>query len=199
MRSARGARTPSAWASAHLRPARAAGLRLGLSHEFLGRARRLARRCSSAYGLPQTPRGLDHGLAYEALAAGEIDVIDLYSTDAKIERYGIARARGRPRLLPALRRGAAVSGRRAGALSGRVRGAAEAGRPHRRRHHGPAERARRDRQAGVRRRGARVSGQRADWRRQRSGLGPALFAPGLRAPARASTWRWCSPRSRRPC
>jgi osmoprotectant transport system permease protein len=39
--------------------------------------------------LPQTPRGLDHGLAYEALAAGELELIDLYSTDAKIERYRI--------------------------------------------------------------------------------------------------------------
>ena len=61
-------------------------LQLGLSQEFLGRAdgwpglRR-------AYGLPQSPNGLDHGLAYEALAAGRIDVMDVYSTDAKIERY----------------------------------------------------------------------------------------------------------------
>jgi osmoprotectant transport system permease protein len=34
-----------------------------------------------------TPSGLDHGLAYEAIAAGRIDVMDIYSTDAKIERY----------------------------------------------------------------------------------------------------------------
>jgi osmoprotectant transport system permease protein len=64
-------------------------LRLGLSHEFLGR-RDGWPGLKFAYGLPQqTPRGLDHGLAYEALAAGEVDAIDLYSTDAKIERYGI--------------------------------------------------------------------------------------------------------------
>ena len=63
-------------------------LRVGLSHEFLGR-RDGWPGLRDAYALPQTPRGLDHGLAYEALAAGEIDVIDLYSTDAKIERYGI--------------------------------------------------------------------------------------------------------------
>ncbi|HEX9181410.1 MAG TPA: glycine betaine ABC transporter substrate-binding protein, partial [Burkholderiales bacterium] len=62
-------------------------LRLGLSQEFIGRAdgwdglRR-------AYGLPfATPRGLEHGLAYEALAAGEIDVVDAYATDAKIARF----------------------------------------------------------------------------------------------------------------
>ncbi|MES2150817.1 MAG: glycine betaine ABC transporter substrate-binding protein [Pseudomonadota bacterium] len=62
------------------------GLRLGLSHEFIGRADGwpgLARR----YGLPQQPRGLDHGIAYEALAQKQVDVIDIYSTDAKIRQY----------------------------------------------------------------------------------------------------------------
>ena len=63
-------------------------LRFGLSHEFLGR-RDGWPGLRSAYGLPQKPRGLDHGIAYEALAAGEIDVMDLYTTDAKIERYAI--------------------------------------------------------------------------------------------------------------
>jgi osmoprotectant transport system permease protein len=63
-------------------------LRIGLSHEFLGRADGwpgLARH----YGLTAKPSGLDHGLAYEALAARQIDAIDLYTTDAKIVRYGI--------------------------------------------------------------------------------------------------------------
>jgi len=42
----------------------------------------------AAYRLPYaTPSGLDHGLAYEAIAAGRIDVLDVYTTDAKIERY----------------------------------------------------------------------------------------------------------------
>jgi osmoprotectant transport system permease protein len=63
-------------------------LRFGLSHEFLGR-RDGWPGLQSAYGLPHKPRGLDHGIAYEALAAGEIDVMDLYTTDAKIERYAI--------------------------------------------------------------------------------------------------------------
>lgn len=62
--------------------------RIGLSHEFLGR-RDGWPGLREAYGLPQRPRGLDHGLAYEALAAGEIDVMDVYTTDAKLERYGI--------------------------------------------------------------------------------------------------------------
>ena len=65
-------------------------LRMGLSHEFLGR-RDGWPGLQAAYGLPQAaPRGLDHGLAYEALAAGQVDLIDLYTTDAKIERFGIA-------------------------------------------------------------------------------------------------------------
>ena len=68
--------------------AKHAALRFGLSHEFLGR-RDGWPGLQSAYALPQKPRGLDHGIAYEALAAGEIDVMDLYTTDAKIERYGI--------------------------------------------------------------------------------------------------------------
>jgi osmoprotectant transport system permease protein len=64
-------------------------LRFGLSHEFLGR-RDGWPGLQGAYSLPQKPRGLDHGIAYEALAAGEIDLVDLYSTDAKIQRYRIA-------------------------------------------------------------------------------------------------------------
>ena len=63
-------------------------LRFGLSHEFLGR-RDGWPGLQSAYRLPHKPRGLDHGIAYEALVAGEIDVMDLYTTDAKIERYAI--------------------------------------------------------------------------------------------------------------
>ena len=61
-------------------------LKFALSQEFLGRADGWPG-LQRAYGLPQSPRGLDHGLAYDALAAGRIDVMDVYSTDAKIERY----------------------------------------------------------------------------------------------------------------
>ncbi|MES2126868.1 MAG: glycine betaine ABC transporter substrate-binding protein [Pseudomonadota bacterium] len=63
-------------------------LKLGLSHEFIGRADGwpgLAKR----YGLTQQPAGLDHGIAYEALAQHQVDVIDIYSTDAKIKQYGL--------------------------------------------------------------------------------------------------------------
>ena len=64
-------------------------LRLGFGHEFLAR-RDGWPGLRAAYRLAHRPRGLDHGLAYEALAAGEVDAIDLYSTDAKIARYDIA-------------------------------------------------------------------------------------------------------------
>jgi osmoprotectant transport system permease protein len=75
-------------------------LRFGLSHEFLGR-RDGWPGLQAAYGLPHKPRGLDHGIAYEALAAGEIDVMDLYTTDAKIERYTIVALEDDRRFFPA--------------------------------------------------------------------------------------------------
>jgi osmoprotectant transport system permease protein len=75
-------------------------LRFGLSHEFLGR-RDGWPGLEAAYGLPQKPRGLDHGIAYEALANGEIDVMDLYTTDAKIERYAIVALEDDRRFFPA--------------------------------------------------------------------------------------------------
>jgi osmoprotectant transport system permease protein len=60
---------------------------LGLSHEFQARADGWPA-LQKAYGLPQKPgRSLDHGLAYEALQAGQVDLIDIYSTDAKVGRY----------------------------------------------------------------------------------------------------------------
>ncbi|HEY8025135.1 MAG TPA: glycine betaine ABC transporter substrate-binding protein [Burkholderiaceae bacterium] len=69
--------------------ARQPALRYGLSHEFLGRADGwpgLARQ----YSLHVQPMGLDHGIAYTALAQNQVDVIDIYSTDAQIRQYGLA-------------------------------------------------------------------------------------------------------------
>ncbi|MDQ6679946.1 MAG: amino acid ABC transporter permease, partial [Pseudomonadota bacterium] len=69
-----------------LRP-EAAALHLGLSHEFLERADGWPA-LKAAYRLPLVPgAGIDHGLAYEAVAAGRVDIIDVYSTDAKVGRY----------------------------------------------------------------------------------------------------------------
>jgi osmoprotectant transport system permease protein len=59
-------------------------LRLGLTHEFLGRQDGwgpLERR----YGLAMSDvRGIDHALGYLALCNGDVDVKDAYTTDAKI-------------------------------------------------------------------------------------------------------------------
>ena len=64
-------------------------LRLGLSQEFIGRADGWPG-LKRAYDLPyETPRGLDHGLAYEAIAQHQVDIIDIYSTDAKLDKYGL--------------------------------------------------------------------------------------------------------------
>ena len=62
-------------------------LKLGLSQEFLKRADGWPG-VKAAYALPfASPQGLDHGLAYEAIAGGQIDVTDIYSTDSKIAKY----------------------------------------------------------------------------------------------------------------
>ncbi|PSQ82041.1 MAG: amino acid ABC transporter permease, partial [Bacteroidetes bacterium QS_8_68_15] len=42
-----------------------------------------------AYDLPQSPRGVDHDIAYRGLRSGAVDVIDLYSTDAEIDAYDL--------------------------------------------------------------------------------------------------------------
>src|SRR5512132_2076048 len=64
-------------------------LRLGLSQEFIGRADGWPG-LKRAYDLPfDTTSGLDHGLAYEAIAQHQVDAIDIYSTDAKIDKYGL--------------------------------------------------------------------------------------------------------------
>ncbi|MEO1022894.1 MAG: glycine betaine ABC transporter substrate-binding protein [Bacteroidota bacterium] len=63
------------------------GLKLGFSNEFLDRQdgwKGLQHR----YQIQEADvTGLDHDLAYRALEAGDIQVIDLYSTDAEIEYY----------------------------------------------------------------------------------------------------------------
>ena len=66
-----------------------ATLKLGLSNEFLGRADGWPG-LSKRYALPQTPTGLDHGLAYRALADAQIDVTDVYTTDAQIAALDLA-------------------------------------------------------------------------------------------------------------
>jgi osmoprotectant transport system permease protein len=64
-------------------------LRFGFSNEFMERVDGWPG-LRDRYGLPQRDvRGLDHDLAYRALASGEIHATDLYSTDAEIAAYGL--------------------------------------------------------------------------------------------------------------
>ncbi len=64
-------------------------LRYGLSHELMGRSDGWPG-LSARYGLaPKSLVALDHALAYEGLASGTLDVVDVYTTDAKIARYDL--------------------------------------------------------------------------------------------------------------
>ena len=77
------------------------GLRLALSQEFLNR-RDGWPALREAYGLSfESVRGLDHGLAYEALVSGRVDVVDAYATDAKIVRHGLRLLEDDRRFFPA--------------------------------------------------------------------------------------------------
>ncbi len=66
--------------------ARHPGLKLAFSNEFMNRADGWPG-LKHAYHLPMDARGMDHSLAYRALASGAVDAIDLYSTDAEIAYY----------------------------------------------------------------------------------------------------------------
>lgn len=63
-------------------------LRYGFSNEFLERKDGFPG-LNEYYNLQlETPRGIDHGLAYQALAENQIDVTDAYSTDGRLQSYG---------------------------------------------------------------------------------------------------------------
>lgn len=64
-------------------------LRLGFSNEFMDRADGWPA-LQRLYNLRhETVKGLDHDLAYRGLQAGDIDAIDVYTTDAEIAYYGL--------------------------------------------------------------------------------------------------------------
>jgi osmoprotectant transport system permease protein len=64
-------------------------LRLGFTHEFVGRKDGY-KGLVAHYDLRMSNvRGMEHSLAYEAIAAGQIDVTEIYTTDAQIERLGL--------------------------------------------------------------------------------------------------------------
>ena len=63
-------------------------LRMAVSHEFLERPdgwpglQRL-------YGIAEVPDGIEHALAYDAIANGTIDLTDAYSTDGELQHYDL--------------------------------------------------------------------------------------------------------------
>jgi len=64
-------------------------IHVGFSHEFMNRPDGYPG-LSEKYNLKLTNiKALEHSLAYEAIERGEIDLTDAYSTDAKIQRFGL--------------------------------------------------------------------------------------------------------------
>lgn len=69
--------------------AHASALRVGFSHEFLERGDGFPG-LSQAYALDiPDARGMEHGLAYQAMADGELDVVDTYTTDGRLARFDV--------------------------------------------------------------------------------------------------------------
>jgi osmoprotectant transport system permease protein len=65
------------------------GLRIRFSSEFVERADGWGA-LKARYQLPQTDvRGVEHEIAYRAVAAGEAALTDVYTTDAEVLRYGL--------------------------------------------------------------------------------------------------------------
>lgn len=66
-------------------------LRLGFGNEFLDRADGWIP-LKAHYGLPHTDvRGMDHDIAYRQLDSNAIQVMDVYTTDAKVKQYDVVR------------------------------------------------------------------------------------------------------------
>ncbi len=65
-----------------------ATLRAGFSHEFMNRPDGWPGLVQT-YGLANTAKGIEHGLAYQAIASGNIELTDAYSTDGELTRYGL--------------------------------------------------------------------------------------------------------------
>ncbi|MFQ5605355.1 MAG: glycine betaine ABC transporter substrate-binding protein [bacterium] len=63
-------------------------LRYGFSYEFLERGDGWGA-LSKAYQLTAIPLGMEHSLSYQALTEKQIDVMDVYSTDAEIQKYDL--------------------------------------------------------------------------------------------------------------
>ncbi len=63
-------------------------MRFAFSHEFLHRKDGWIP-LAKEYQLKSSPRGIEHGLTYQAIQGKRIDVIDAWTTDAEIQRYDL--------------------------------------------------------------------------------------------------------------
>jgi osmoprotectant transport system permease protein len=79
-----------------------ADLRIACGHEFLDRDDGWPG-LREAYQLPFRPRGLDHDLAYRGIAAGDLDVVDVYTTDAEIAELDLVVLEDDQRFFPEYR------------------------------------------------------------------------------------------------
>ncbi|MEM1153817.1 MAG: glycine betaine ABC transporter substrate-binding protein [Pseudomonadota bacterium] len=68
--------------------ARHPDLRLGFSFEFLNRSDGWPA-LKQAYNLPQSASGIEHALAYAAIANNKLDATDAYTTDGELEAYDL--------------------------------------------------------------------------------------------------------------
>jgi osmoprotectant transport system permease protein len=66
----------------------APNLNIAVSYEFLKRKDGWES-VAAVYGLTNKPVGIEHGLAYDALDAGKIELTDVYSTDGEIPKYDL--------------------------------------------------------------------------------------------------------------
>lgn len=63
-------------------------VKAAMSYEFLKRQDGW-HNLKLAYGLAIDPVGIEHGLAYQAVASGKIELTDVYSTDGEIKKYNL--------------------------------------------------------------------------------------------------------------
>lgn len=63
-------------------------LKIAFSYEFLKRKDGWES-VAKVYGLNNNPVGIEHGLAYQALDEGKIELTDVYSTDGEIPKYDL--------------------------------------------------------------------------------------------------------------
>ena len=70
--------------------AKARDARVGFSSEFMSRADGY-QALSQKYGFhfSETPQSMEHSLAYQAIEDHKVDLVDAYSTDAKIDKLGL--------------------------------------------------------------------------------------------------------------